>query len=300
MSAEDKTPKTISFEDWRIAVEIFESGRYSIDSIASQFGLPLFTAKELLKDPTLLGEDGIVPKITRRAIRYFTISKGPKPKTAAEYNRASGIPTQILKTNHYCLANDIEVIEPPMKSYSTNKNADFFNTPEFLQAVDIAEEESADILMCGAFRLLSRFPIEHGQGMRNRLNKKGIDLIDCDNGLSVVFSGVMSFIAAYNSAYQNQVIRNIRGMMSAKNVDYHTNNPFPGINSARVRARKLRTELRPEIEEVIEELSAVGKPSLQKIADELNRRGIKTINGRAWSKGTINNILKKLEIDHRK
>ncbi len=208
-----------------------------------------------------------------------------------------GTKFQNITHQYYRLKHDLQPAQRSYFKYSSGKTHNFFNDQEFKEALCEAEKSNSLLLIHDIFSLLWLMKSDENEieNVLGVLFSDKVEIIDTLYGIPIRIPPETIFTPLN---YRIKMEEGYRRWLGKQSHLTHENDTTKASSVAASWARYTRSILKPKIEAVIAELKKAKKPSIQTIADELNARGIRTQNGRVWSRGNLAHTLKKLEIDH--
>ena len=291
--------KKLSSTDQIFLERMYVSGENTVEEIAEQLVCPTQVVLDYVKKNDLQVKNENEGS-SKNAIVFCYSTTGIK------YLRKKGDNKSRLLMHRLSVFNYVNNIGyNTVRTYfahSTYPKTNFFETKEFIEAYKDAEENNYVMIVHDITRLFARLSNNDQTIYLNKIMEGQVEIIDAALNFSTKQAGkgvVRRYIdrAVWQLSLKRTVAKStfMPKLKANTRIDTKRASLF-----SKVSARMARDKLKPEIERAIFDLKSAGKVSLQLIADELNRREITSPRGRPWSKGTITNILKKLEIDHRK
>lgn len=289
--------KKLSSTDQLLLERMYISGEYTVENIAdllecsTQFVLDYVEKNDFQVEKE--NEDS-----SQNAIVFLYSTRGRKYLRKQDDNK-SRLLMHKLSVSNFVKNMGYNTIRT-YHAHSANPKADFFKKKEFIEAYKDAEKNNYVMFVHNIVGLFARLSNDDQAIYLNKIMEGQVEIIDAALNFSLKQAGEKVIKKYINRERMKLSLRRSIAKATFKSkMDTRVDANYASTH-AKIRAKARRVRLKPDIEKVIIDLKNSGKVSLQLIADELNMREIKSPRGRLWSKGTINNILKKLEIDHRK
>jgi hypothetical protein len=236
--------------------------------------------------------------MTDQAICYIALRRGAKPRSLDMLKKSSGFQKQKLQQVFYARHHDLKIIGT-VHDHSTSATADVTKMAGFRQALTQAREDGAILLIPDLMILLCRLEKEKALERFHAIKNEGVEIVDLTIGKRLFAISDNAFKAVYQAGKHHKQINSAVAKRSAlmRKVKTSAGIARKASKVASAEAEHFHKRIKPHVSDAISQVRLSGKVTLEKIADELNRQGVRTLQGRDWSKGTVRNILSKLDMD---
>jgi len=174
------------------------------------------------------------------------------------------------------------------KEFSEVESGKYSDTdrPQLAAALDYCKRNKATLVIAKLDRLArnAEFLLS--------LQNSGVDFVCCDCPNADRFTvGILALVAQRERELISERTKLGLAAAKSKGVKLGTPNPQKAVAAMKTANKSGRTDFIVKVLPIIQEIQSAGVPTLQGIADCLNRRGIPTRSGKTWHPSTVRNII---------
>lgn len=238
--------------------------------------------------------------MSNKAIAFVALSKGKKPKSVEDVKKATGYLKQYYSISLAAEIHKLEVVSSTI-DHSTNPNVNWFSRTQLRSAIEKAAQNDCTLIIYDLFKLLSNCPKEMIMDRWHYLFKLDITIIDalsCRKLKDFKNSEIVSLISykKNDSRVKGGAIK-----LGLKKSNHKSTPPSPrdrriAQNARAIQAIAFVKSMEETLDKITTDLTKRSiKPTLQRIALELNYLGVPARRGGEWTATSVKRVLDRLK-----
>ena len=238
--------------------------------------------------------------MSNKAIAFIALSKGKKPTLAKEMQMATGYKKQHISIMLAATTLKLEVVEFA-PDHCTNPKVNWFSRRALRSAIEHAVKSKHTLIVYDLIKLLSNCSGKETTKRWQYLKGLPITIIDAVTGRNL--NGFSNRDILSLTVYKRQDSRITGRVISSalKSSDHTSTPPSPKARKVGQRARTAQAvNFAKSLGEALGRINAdltkrKIKPTLQRIADDLNEMGIPTRRGGEWTATSVKRVQERLK-----